>query len=74
MRSTRPMGAASAGSARSRPFRDGGAGKKTRFGQKYEVRGILEGPSGRRAQVVTAWIVLNDEEVPRFLTALPGEA
>ena len=47
---------------------------KTRFGQKYEVRGILEGPSGRRAQVVTAWIVLNDEEVPRFLTAFPGEA
>jgi hypothetical protein len=49
-------------------------GSKTQFGQKYEVRGILQGPSGGRAQVVTAWIVLNDEESPRFLTAFPEEA
>ena len=39
-----------------------------------EVRGILVGPAGGRAHVVTAWIVLNDEESPRFLTAFPGEA
>ena len=48
--------------------------QKTRFGQKYEVRGILVGPAGGRAHVVTAWIVLNDEKSPRFLTAFPGEA
>ena len=49
-------------------------GEKSRFGQKYEVRGILEGPSGGRADVVTAWIVLDGEESPRFVTAFPGEA
>ena|SRR6266478_3507879 len=41
-------------------------GQKSPFGQKYEVRGILEGPSGGRADVVI--------ESPRFVTAFPGEA
>ena len=49
-------------------------GQKSRFGQKYEVRGILEGPSGGRADVVTVWIVLDGEDSPRFVTAFPGEA
>ena len=44
------------------------------FGQKYEVRGTLRGPSGRRAEVVTVWIVLSGESSPRFVTAVPGEA
>ena len=49
-------------------------GQRNPFGQKFEVRGILEGPSGGRAEVVTAWIVLDGEESPRFVTAFPGEA
>jgi len=49
-------------------------GQKSPFGQKYEVRGILEGLSGGRADVVTVWIVLTGEESPRFVTAFPGEA
>jgi hypothetical protein len=49
-------------------------GQESAFGQKYEVRGILEGPSGGRADIVTVWIVLNGEESPRFVTAFPGEA
>jgi len=48
-------------------------GQKTTFGQKYEVCGILQGPSGGRADIVTVWIVLNGEETPRFVTAFPGE-
>lgn len=49
-------------------------GQKSAFGQKYEVRGILEGPSGGRADIVMVWIILNGEESPRFVTAFPGEA
>jgi hypothetical protein len=43
-------------------------------GQKFAVRGILQGPAGRAAPVVSVWIVLVGEEVPRLVTAYPGEA
>jgi len=45
---------------------------KSQFGQKYEVRGTLKGPSGRQAEVMTVWVVLTGEVVPRFVTAYPG--
>jgi hypothetical protein len=45
----------------------------TRFGQKYVVRGIVQGPAGRTATIVTVWIVLVDEDFPRFITAYPEE-
>ena len=47
-------------------------GQPSNHGQKYEVRGILEGPEGA-AFVVTIWIVLKGEESPRFVTAYPAE-
>lgn len=47
-------------------------GQNTAYGQKYEVRGILEGPSGKAAEVVSVWITLEDEDIPRFVTAFPG--
>jgi hypothetical protein len=47
-------------------------GHATRFGRKYEVRGTLAGPSGRRAVVVTVWVILAGDNVPRFVTAFPG--
>ena len=55
--------------------RDGEAapGPATVFGQKWTVRGTLRGPAGRSAPVVTAWIVLAGEDVPRLVTAYPGE-
>ena len=43
-------------------------------GQKYAVRGILRGPAGREAPVVSVWIVLAGEGAPRLVTAYPGEA
>lgn len=43
-------------------------------GRKYAVRGILRGPAGREASVVSVWIVLAGDEVPRLVTAYPGEA
>jgi len=44
----------------------------TAFGSKYRVVGLLAGPTGRQATVVTIWIVLHGEELPRFITAYPG--
>lgn len=45
--------------------------ERTDYGQKYTVRGTIEGRAGRRARVVTVWIVLHGEEMPRFVTAYP---
>ena len=49
------------------------AGQPSDFGQKFEVSGILTGPSGRTAAVVTVWIVRRGEDFPRFVTVFPGE-
>ena len=46
--------------------------ERTRYGQKYVVRGRLMGPSRKSAEVATAWIVLHGEQAPRFVTAYPG--
>lgn len=42
-------------------------------GRKYAIRGMLQGPTGREAPVVSVWIVLAGEDVPRLVTAYPGE-
>lgn len=46
--------------------------ENSEFGQKYEVVGILNGPL-KPANIVTAWIILNNDEVPCFITAYPGD-
>jgi len=51
---------------------EAGLGKASEYGQKYEVHGRLTGPSGREAEIVSVWIVLEGEETPRFVTAFPG--
>jgi len=51
---------------------DARIGQKTEYGQKYEVRGILEGLSEKAAEIVTVWIILDGEDFPRFVTAFPG--
>jgi len=48
-------------------------GKDSPYGQKYEVRGTLKGPSGKSAEVLTVWIILYGGDVPQFVTAFPGE-
>ena len=48
-------------------------GQLSPYGRKYEVRGTLVGPSGRLANLVTVWIVLNGEAYPLLVTAFPGE-
>lgn len=53
---------------------DGAApGQASRFGTKFEVSDILQGPSGRTATVVTVWMVRTGDDAPRLVTAYPGE-
>jgi hypothetical protein len=43
---------------------------RTDYGQKYIVRGTIAGMAGS-VKVLTVWIVLDGEDVPRFVTAYP---
>jgi len=52
---------------------DAKEGERTEYGQKFEVRCQIVSPSLRTAEIVTAWIVINNENIPRFITAYPGE-
>ncbi|RKY18192.1 MAG: adhesin [Planctomycetota bacterium] len=46
----------------------------SRYGQKYLIRASLKGPSGKRVQVVSIWLVLVGEDFPRLITAYPGDS
>ena len=52
---------------------DAELGKSSPYGQKYEIRGTLSGPSGRSAGVLTVWIILFGDDASQFVTAFPGE-
>jgi hypothetical protein len=45
----------------------------TEYGIKYSISGSITGPNGRSANVVSVWIILTGEDVPRFVTAYPEE-
>ncbi len=47
-------------------------GQITEYGQKYEVRGIMKGSSGRVEEIISVWIILTGENIPRFVTAFTG--
>lgn len=42
------------------------------YGQVYVVGGRLKGPSDKQASLTTVWIVRDDDDSPRFVTAYPG--
>ena len=46
---------------------------KNDFGQKFVIKAPLTGPNGATIAVTTVWIVLNNENFPRFITLIPGE-
>ena len=46
-------------------------GDRTAYGQKYAIRARITGPTGRGVSVLTIWIILHREEVPRFVTVHP---
>lgn len=45
----------------------------TEFGRKYAISGELTGPSGGTFSITTVWIILNEENSPRFVTAYPED-
>jgi hypothetical protein len=53
---------------------DAEAGDHEEFGQPFMIRAILRGPNGVAARVVSVWFVRCGEDVPRFVTAYPGDA
>ena len=50
---------------------DAATGQPSPFGQKFEVRAILVGPSGRSAEIVTVCMVPTGQDIPHFVTAFP---
>jgi hypothetical protein len=46
-------------------------GESTEYGQKYLIPGTLTGPSGRSADIVSVWIILTGDDIPRLVTAYP---
>jgi hypothetical protein len=46
---------------------------RSRYGQKYVVHGMLQGPTGRTGPFVSVWLIPTGEEAPRFVTAYPDE-
>jgi hypothetical protein len=43
------------------------------YGTKYVVPGQLMGAGGTTTCILTAWVIPTDENVPRLVTAYPGE-
>jgi hypothetical protein len=43
-----------------------------RYGKKFVIEGLLKCPSGETVKVVTVWVILKDEDIPRFVTVYPG--
>ena len=52
---------------------DAEAGEPDEFGQPFTIRAILRGPNGATAPVVSVWFVRRGDDVPRFVTAYPGD-
>ncbi len=49
-------------------------GRPSEYGQKYEVRGTIQGPNQKTAAILIVWIVRTHETFPRFVTAHPLES
>ena len=45
--------------------------EKTKYGQKYLIKGIIKGPSGNVVMLKSIWIILKSEDMPRFITIYP---
>lgn len=60
--------------ALQRPAADGEAEEQmpSPYHRKFLVRGSLVGPGGVAAPLVSMWIVVQDDDRPRLVTAYPG--
>jgi hypothetical protein len=44
----------------------------SRHGEKYKIAAPLVGPTGKRVELISIWIIRRGEDRPRFVTAYPG--
>lgn len=51
---------------------DARPGQLSPHGRKYEVEGMITGPNGMSARIVTVWILPAGQANPRFVTAYPS--
>ncbi len=47
--------------------------RRSRWGMKYEILGMLKGPNGRAGGIRSIWIVLHGDTRPRLVTLVPWE-
>lgn len=47
--------------------------EETPYGSKFIITGPIRGPSGVTATVISVWVIRRGEQVPRFVTAYPGD-
>ena len=50
---------------------DAALGQDSPYGQKFEVSGTLQSPSGREAMVTSVWFLPAGDTAPRLITAYP---
>lgn len=46
--------------------------EESQYGQKFIVEGVLRGKGGEEVKIVTVWVILKGEDIPRFVTVYPG--
>jgi hypothetical protein len=46
--------------------------EQTKFGLKFVISGNIIAPNGRSIVMTSVWIIKNDEDFPRFVTAYPA--
>jgi hypothetical protein len=43
------------------------------YGRLFLIRGAITGPNGRSVILSSVWMIRHGEDIPRFITAFPGE-
>lgn len=46
--------------------------EQTKFGLKFIILGNIIAPNGRSIILISVWIIKNNEDFPRFITAYPA--
>ena len=46
-------------------------GKKSPYGEKYEIIALLSGPNGQTREIRSIWMIRKGESVARFITLIP---
>ena len=46
---------------------------ETPFGEKFQLKCDINTPDGRNPCIVTVWILENDKQRPKLITAFPGK-